>query len=227
MGMMRVISQGPSSASPGEAGRASPGCPADAEPAANRPALERALVARCLAGERAAERELFRRERGRVHGILYRILGVNRDMEDLLQDTFIEVFRSLHGFRGESRLSTWIDRITVRVAYRYIGQRRPTVPLEAVAEPVVGEDEGGEARAAAREGVRRLYAVLGTLTPQARVAFALHAIDGRPIAEVARMCGASAIATKLRIWRARRELEKRAAADPVLAELIAEAGGGS
>ncbi len=194
---------------------------------AEGPAADRALVARCLAGERAAERELFRRQRGRVHGILFRILGGNRDMDDLMQDTFIEVFRSLQGFRGESRLATWIDRITVRVAYRYMGQRRAAVSLEAVAEPGSHEDAGGESRAAAREGVRRLYAVLATMSPHARIAFALHAIDGRPIAEVARLCGASAIATKLRIWRARRELMKRAAEDPVLAELIDEVHGGA
>jgi RNA polymerase sigma-70 factor, ECF subfamily len=181
-----------------------------------------ALVARCLAGERAGERELFRRERARVHATLYRVLGSNREMDDLIQEAFLEVFRSLKGFRGEAKLSTWIDRITVRVAYRHLSQKKPaSVALELISEPE-GEDPEVDARAQAREGVRRLYAVLATLQPAARLAFALHVLDGRPIAEVARLVGASAIATKLRIWRARREVEKRAAADPILLDYLPE-----
>ncbi len=181
-----------------------------------------ALVARCLAGERSAERELFRRERGRVHATLYRVLGANRDLEDLVQEAFLEVFRSLGGFRGESRLSTWIDRITVRVAYRYLSRRKPAaVSLEALPElDVAAPGAEVDGRAAAREGVRRLYAALAELTPRARVAFALHVIEGRPIAEVAKLTDSAVVATKVRIWRARRELERRAAADFVLAEFL-------
>lgn len=195
------------------------------------------LVDRCLDGEQAAARELFRAHQARVHSTLYRVLGGNRDMDDLLQETFIQVFRSLGGFRGEARLSTWIDRIAARVAYRYLAQRKgaaPTVVLdeEAVAigpgggpAPVglVGGSGAAAERALAREGVRRLYAALDELGAAARLAFALHEIDGRPVAEVARAVGASVTATKLRIWRARRALERRAAGDPVLAEFLGSA----
>lgn len=183
------------------------------------------LVSRCLAGERTAERELFRRERGRVHATLYRVLGSNREMEDLLQETFLEVFRSLRRYRGEARLSTWIDRIAVRVAYRHLERRRPAAaPLELVPEAPDPRD-GPDRRVAAREGVRRLYDALGALSPAARIAFALAVIEGRSIAEVAELVGSSTIATKVRIWRAQRELERRAATDPVLAEYLA--GGGA
>jgi RNA polymerase sigma-70 factor (ECF subfamily) len=181
-----------------------------------------ALVGRCLAGERAAERELFRRERSRVHATLYRVLGSNRDMDDLVQEAFLEVFRSLKGFRGEAKLSTWIDRIAVRVAYRYLSAKKPAaMPLELLPEPDA-EDPETDQRMQAREGLRRLYAVLGAMPAGARLAFALHVLDGRSIAEVARLVGASGIATKLRIWRARRELEKRAAEDPILLEYLPE-----
>lgn len=175
------------------------------------------LVDRCLGGEEAAARELYRRQQPRIHAALYRILGSNRDMEDLLQETFIQVFWSLRGYRGEARLSTWIDRVAVRVAYRYLSQKRAspfTVEWSEAHAPVAG---GGDRRALAREGVRRLYAALVELPPAGRIAFALHAVDGRSVAEVAAIVGASVTATKLRIWRARRALDRRAAHDPVLA----------
>ena len=59
------------------------------------------LVDRCLTGEPAATRELFRRHRVRVHASLFRVLGTNRDMDDLLQEAFIQVFQSLRGWRAE------------------------------------------------------------------------------------------------------------------------------
>jgi RNA polymerase sigma-70 factor (ECF subfamily) len=180
------------------------------------------LVDRCLDGARDAASELFRRHQRRVHASLYRVLGTNRDMDDLLQETFIQVFSSLAGFRGEARLSTWIDRIAVRVAYRYLSRsRQPAVSLDSVAEPEL-DGPGTDDRVIAREGMRRLYAALAELSPAARIAFTLHEVDGRSVAEVADCVGASVTATKLRIWRARRALLSRAQQDPVLAELLSD-----
>src|SRR5262245_4997750 len=82
------------------------------------------LAGLCVQGDRSSQRELFLGQRKRVHFTLYRILGSNNELEDLIQETFLEIFRSLVGFRGEARLSTWIDRIAVRVAYGYLSRRR-------------------------------------------------------------------------------------------------------
>ena len=88
------------------------------------------LVDRCLTGEPAATRELFRRHRARVHASLFRVLGGNRDMDDLLQEAFLQVFQSLKGWRAEASLATWIDRVAVRCAYRYLSQRGRRVATE-------------------------------------------------------------------------------------------------
>jgi RNA polymerase sigma-70 factor (ECF subfamily) len=187
------------------------------------------LVDRCLTGEPAATRELFRRHRGRVHACLYRVLGGNRDMDDLLQEAFLQVFQSLRGWRAEASLATWIDRVSVRVAYRYLSQRGrrvqtdPLIEGDAVADDDANHDAPGARRQLARDGVRRLYTVLDELGPAARLAFTLHEIDGRPLAEVAELVGSSVTATKLRVWRARKKIENAAATDPVLREFIQEA----
>ena len=141
-------------------------------------------------------------------------------MDDLLQETFIQVFTSLKGFRGEARLATWIDRIAVRVAYRHLSRGKAaalTTELHDVVDPGVG---GADRRLLAREGVRRFYAALADLSPAARVAFTLHELDGRSVAEVADCVDSSVTATKVRIWRARRALHKRAERDPVLGEFL-------
>lgn len=182
------------------------------------------LIAACVAGDSAAQRALFRREYPRVNATVYRLVGSARDADDLVQETFIAVFRGLARFRGDSKLSTWIDRIAVRVVFHHIRSRgRAPIPLD-----VIGEVEAAagttEAQADARDGLRRLYSALAELTPEARTAFALFAIDGRSISEVAKLTQTSFVAAKCRIWRARRTIMKKAKEDPVLAELVKEGG---
>jgi RNA polymerase sigma-70 factor (ECF subfamily) len=184
------------------------------------------LVDRCLTGEPAATRELFRRHRGRVHASLVRVLGSNRDMDDLLQEAFLQVFQSLRGWRAEASLATWIDRVAVRAAYRYLSQRARKIVTDPIADEdaLPGGEPTGSRRQLARDGVRRLYAVLDELGAAARLAFTLHEIDGRPLAEVAELVGSSVTATKLRVWRARKKIDAAAAADPVLCEFLAKEG---
>jgi RNA polymerase sigma-70 factor (ECF subfamily) len=184
------------------------------------------LVDRCLTGEPAATRELFRRHRSRVHACLFRVLGGNRDMDDLLQEAFLQVFQSLRNWRAEASLATWIDRIAVRVAYRYLSQKGRRVQTDVLDDEValgsletVSEGPGAR-RQLARDGVKRLYAVLDALSPAARLAFTLHEIDGRSISETAELVGSSATATKLRVWRARKSIEAAAAKDPILSEFL-------
>ncbi|MEQ9078877.1 MAG: RNA polymerase sigma factor [Sandaracinaceae bacterium] len=182
-------------------------------------AADRSLARRCAAGDADAQRALFQAHRERVHVVLYRILGTNREMEDLAQEAFLEIFRSLPRFRGEAQLSTWVDRITTRVATRHLRRKKGTpARLEAVAEPVDGDDPARTVEL--REVARRLYGVLDALSPEMRIAYALHVVDGRPLREVAKLTDATLVATKTRVWRARRAVEARAARDPVLAEWV-------
>ena len=183
------------------------------------------LVDRCLTGEPAATRELFRRHKSRVHACLFRVLGGNRDMDDLLQDAFLQVFQSLRGWRAEASLATWIDRVAVRVAYRYLSQKGRRVQTSTLEEDEVATlelvtDGSGARRQLARDGVKRLYAVLDQLSAASRLAFTLHEIDGRTISETAELVGSSVTATKLRVWRARKSVEAAAANDPVLREFL-------
>jgi RNA polymerase sigma-70 factor (ECF subfamily) len=177
---------------------------------------ERDLVRRCAEGDRAAQTLLFREQVRRVHGLLYRVLGPNGSLEDLLQETFIQVFRSLPQFRGDSQLSTWIGGIALNVAYGHLRSNPPpAVRLELVPDTRANESDA-EQQLVARQGLRRVYQILDRMEPRLRIAFTLHAIDGRSLREVADLMSASLVATKTRVWRARRELAKRAKRDPLL-----------
>src|SRR4029078_6577334 len=91
------------------------------------------LARRAASGDRGAQRELFVEQRANVHRALFRILGSNREIEDLLQDSFIEIFRALPTFRGDSTLGRWCQTIAVRIAYLTMSRRRPrAVDLQLV-----------------------------------------------------------------------------------------------
>jgi RNA polymerase sigma-70 factor, ECF subfamily len=185
------------------------------------------LATRCVRGERAAQEQLFDAQRKRVHRILYRILGSNRELEDLAQEAFVAVFRSLAGFRGEASLATWVDRITTRVAFRHLSRAPTAARLELVRMDAALDAPSPEEQMHLREIARRLYGVLDRLAPKYRIAYALHEIDGRPIAEVATLTEVSLVAAKNRVWRARRQVHRAARIDPVLGEFLGESRKGA
>ena len=78
-----------------------------------------------------------------------------------------------------------------------------------------------------REAARRLYAALDRLDAKLRIAFALAVIDGRTMLEVAELTESSVVAVKTRVWRARRELVRRAAKDELLAQYLDALDGGA
>jgi len=186
-----------------------------------------ALAQRAAEGDRAAQRELFHNLKNPVHHTLFRILGANRDIEDLIQDAFLEIFRALPSFRGDSSLARWAQTIATRTAYLAIERRKPpAVDLDLVEDEIVDRDPDAHRVAQARQAARRLYAALDRIDAKQRIAFALAVIDGLSLAEVAQLTEASLVAVKTRVWRARRDLMKRAQKDPVLASYLAEFGGG-
>lgn len=195
---------------------------------ATSPAREHdlALAQRAAGGDRVAQRELFQAFKTGVHHTLYRILGNNRDLEDLIQDAFLEIFRSLKGYRGDSTLSRWCQTIATRSAYLYIGKRKPASVDLAIVEDTVANDHDTRRHAMVREAARRLYAALDRIEAKQRIAFALAVIDGLPLAEVAQLTDSTVFSVKTRVWRARKQLFARAAKDPVLAPYLDELAGG-
>src|SRR5215468_3333680 len=82
-------------------------------PTDDRTGLERSLLKRLLNRDERAFRELVEAHRDRVFNITYRMLGDRAEAEDVAQEVFIQVFKSIDQFRQESKFSTWLYRVTV------------------------------------------------------------------------------------------------------------------
>ncbi len=169
-------------------------------------------------GEVWAQREIFDRLKPSVRATLYRVLGSSQYMDDLMQEAFIEIFGSVARYRGQSRLQTWADRVTARVALNHLRRqiRSRTQHAELALRAESAELVGPEDTAVHREGVRHLRSVLARLGRVDRLAFALFELHGRTIAEVARELGTTRLAAKTRVSRARRKVREAAHCDRLL-----------
>lgn len=125
-----------------------------------------------------------------VYAHLRRIFGPDADVDDVFQQVFEEVLKSLPRFQGRSKLRTWIYRITVNVAYQEmrLQYRRPAaVPLDEAHEPEDPHDL--EADLDARAAKALLYDCLEELSPKLRMVVVLRDIEGKTLPEIAEQLG--------------------------------------
>ena len=153
--------------------------------------------------------DLYRKYFRRVYTVCLRMTRNAHDAEDLTQDVFVHLFKKLGSFRGDSKLTTWLHRVTVNQVLMSLRRRkrRPEVSLE----------ESPETRAVLEEkrptlpplvdhiALRRALARL----PQGyRAVFGLHDVEGYDHAEVARILGIAEGTSKSQLHRARHKLRE-------------------
>jgi RNA polymerase sigma-70 factor, ECF subfamily len=178
------------------------------------PAAQTDLVARCQRGEKEALGELYRLYRAEVARNLHRMLGPGRgDLEDVLQEVFIEVFRSIARFRGDAKITTWLYRVCVNVALQRLRKRKRRAEVSADDVDERSTDETPERDLDTRRRLDAVYRILDELSPKKRVVFILHEIEGREPKEIAGIVGAPVLTVRTRLHYARKEFYARAAVD--------------
>jgi len=184
------------------------------------------LVERCRAGDAEAFREIFRQYRSEVARLVHRMLGRSADLEDIVQEVFLQVHRSIRDFQGKARFSTWLYRVTVNVVlmHRRAAKSRPVfsvapdglVPADARALP---DDQVARLRRG-----RAFYRLLDRLSDKKRTVFVLHELEGMAPSEIAKVVGAPVLTVRTRLFYARRELLTMIREEPALASLASELG---
>ncbi len=163
---------------------------------------EALLLADLKQGVPEAFEMLYHHYVGRVLGLARQMLRDRAAAEDAAQETFIRVYRSVHRFRGDARLSTWIHRIATNVCLTELERRaRRGVDMELSQIP----DRGGPTPSATDLRLS-LDALLERIEPRKRAAFYLCHVEGLSAAEVAAGLDESRDAVLKRLQRTRREL---------------------
>ena len=182
------------------------------------------LVARFNAGDTSAFSELFRRHHEDVTRLVARMLGPRSDAQDVVQEVFLQIFKSLPDFRGKSRLSTWVYRIGVNVVlmHRRAARSRPLLAAEDAApaptdsRPLPDEQVERSLRVAALERL------MDRLSEKKRTVFVLHELQGLAPAEIAKVVRAPVLTVRTRLFYARRELVTLIGREPHLKLLFPE-----
>lgn len=176
--------------------------------------------------ERAAE-AIWDRFSPLVRSIVHRSLGTAGEVSDLVQETFLQLFRQLPGLREPASLRSFLIGITLRVLGTELRRRRVRRWLHLSESGVLPDAPGLDTDRDAREALRHLYAALDQLGDGDRLLFVLRHIEGLELTEVAAALGASLATTKRRLARIMDRLLSMAARDPVLAAYLEPDPGGA
>ncbi len=172
-----------------------------------------ALLDRCRMKDPEAYDEFLSRYTRRILNTAYRILGEESSAEDALQETLINVYRGLSSFRGDSKVSTWVSRITVNVClgilrkarYRHFVDLEDDVARELPALPTPRTDP---LEHAASEELRDLVAAtFDRMSEKQGEVVRLHDMQGHTIQEIARMIRCPSGTVKSRLFYGRQEFK--------------------
>ena len=169
------------------------------------------LVSRAREGDADAFDELVRRHTTQIYRMLTRVLRDPTAAEDVLQETFVRAWRSLGGFRGEAKFSTWIYRIAMNEGNRFLAReaRSEVLPFEDVMLEV--PDLGADTPSLAELGELRvqLEHCLAELPAHYRVCVVLRDVEGFSNEEAAEILGLEPRNFKSRLHRGRMALRRR------------------
>jgi RNA polymerase sigma-70 factor (ECF subfamily) len=181
---------------------------------------DRALVRALLADHPGAYKALYQRHAKEVLTVLYRVLGPDDEMDELLHEVFVRAFRNVRSIDDPERLKSWLCGISVFVARGAIRRRRRGRWLQFFDPFALPENTDVDTNNDARRALKRAYELLGKLPTESRIAFSLRYIDGRELTEVAEMTGVSLATVKRRLRSAKSRFFAMARHEPELEEWI-------
>ena len=167
------------------------------------------LVALCQQGERAAQADFYQKYRQEVAHTLHKVLGPVSDLEDVVQDVFIEVFRSIDKFKGQAKITTWLYRVCVNVALQKVRRKKRRPEGHAAPENDLPTYETPLRALERKESSHIVYAVLDKLAPKKRMVLILHEIMGLEAKEIAAIVGANVLTVRTRLHYARKEFYEK------------------
>ena len=153
---------------------------------------------------------LVERHQAAIARLLWRFVRTRSDLDDLVQETFLRMVRGLPGWKAQQPFGHWLLRIATNTGRDYF--RRQSVRRRWLAEPSGRPNEPAPEATdpapdpAARVAANEVKTMLARLSPDERTLLTLHHLEGWGLAQIATQFGWTLTATKLRAWRARRQL---------------------
>jgi RNA polymerase sigma-70 factor (ECF subfamily) len=175
------------------------------------------LTQRAAGGDMQAFEEVYRRHQRRVYSLCLRMTQNVAEAEDLTQEVFVHLFKTLGSFRGESAFATWLHRLTtnrVLMHFRKVTSRKETLTEDGTTpeRALEGREAAGQMPVLDHVALNRALALL---PPGYRAVFILHDIEGYEHEEIGEMIGIAAGTSKSQLHKARRSLRKLLSASSI------------
>lgn len=168
------------------------------------PPDDRQLIEQAKRGEEAAYAQLYKRHVRRIAGIVYRLLGSDHQLEDIVQETFVIGLGQIAELREAEALGGWLRTIAVRRVKRHLaGKYKQRAIGDALSASVARFSTP-----AASEELLALYQALATLPDKIRLPWMLHHMEGETLPAVADMCETSLTSVKRHIAKANERLRR-------------------
>lgn len=206
--------------------------PSPAAAAAGAPVdADAGLVQRAQAGDRKAFAELFTRHHARVRAMCARMLADPSEVDDAVQQAFLEAWRCLPRFEGRSRFTTWVTRVAIHTCFstrrrlkRLIVSTLATEAADAAATAPVWAERGLSADEVASRHAREraVGEVLSRLSPKKRAVFVLADLEGRSSTEIAEILEIPDATVRTRLFHARKDVAALVQAHPGFVDLLAD-----
>ena len=176
--------------------------------------VEAELIEKAKLGDAPAFQALYEKHKRRVYSLCLRMTSNTAEAEDLTQEAFLQLYRKIATFRGESAFSTWLHRLSVNVVLMHLRKKSlPVVSLEETTQGGGGEEDtpkkdfGAEDIALAGSIDRlQLQRAVDDLPPGYRTIFVLHDVEGYEHNEIAQIVGCSIGNSKSQLHKARMKL---------------------
>ncbi len=180
----------------------------DAAIALTKPATDFELAQRSAAGDMPAFEELYERHSRRVYSLCLRMTANTAEAEDLAQEAFIQLFRKIGSFRGESAFTTWLHRLTVNQVLMHFRKKgvkmeQTTDDGETPVQIVAGTEDHLKMPVVDRIALDK---AISRLPRGYRTVFVLHDVEGHEHEEIARLLGCSVGTSKSQLHKARMKL---------------------
>ncbi|MEI9942673.1 MAG: RNA polymerase sigma factor [Chitinophagaceae bacterium] len=166
----------------------------------NHTTPESDLIRGCLAGDRRMQEELYSRFSPRMYAVCLRYAGNAEEAEDILQESFIKVFRKLDTFRSEGSFEGWIRRVFVNTAIEHFRRKRY---LQPVTEKEENTMEGNYLSVLDTLAERDIMELVQELSPGYRTVFNMYVVEGYTHKEIGDMLGISEGTSKSQLSRAK------------------------
>lgn len=170
-------------------------------------ATDEQLIERTLSGDQEAFGSLVTKYQDRLNRMALAILRDPEEAKDVVQETFLQAYVNLAGFRRSSRFYTWLYRISYNVAVGVLRQKKRVVPADRMSDEswgnLAGRGESPEDRQCRAESVEILRTALDRLAVEYRTPMVLREIEGASYEEIAEIIGIPIGTVRSRLFRAR------------------------